>query len=232
MNERDPAEPGSGTSDARISRLSAAILRISQSLDLATVLEEAVESARALTGARSGVITTIDERGEVQDFVTSGLPPEERRKMVEWPDGPRLFEHLRDLPAPLRVADLPGYLTALGLAPNPWGAKTLQGTPMHHRGEHLGHFFLADKEDGEAFTTEDEEILVLFASQAATAIANARTAMSSGHGPTSRRWSRPHRSASWSSTPEPAARSRSTARRGGSPRGSAPRAARRSSCWR
>ena len=175
MNERDPAEPGSGTSDAHISRLSAAILRISQSLDLATVLEEAVESARALTGARSGVITTIDERGEVQDFVTSGLPPEERRKMVEWPDGPRLFEHLRDLPAPLRVADLPGYLTSLGLAPNPWGAKTLQGTPMHHRGEHLGHFFLADKEDGEAFTTEDEEILVLFASQAATAIANART---------------------------------------------------------
>ena len=175
LNDRDPAEPGSGTSDARISRLSAAILRISQSLDLATVLEEAVESARALTGARSGVITTIGERGEVQDFVTSGLPPEERRKMVEWPDGPRLFEHLRDLPAPLRVADLPGYLTALGLAPNPWGAKTLQGTPMHHRGEHLGHFFLADKEDGEAFTTEDEEILVLFASQAATAIANART---------------------------------------------------------
>ena len=46
---------------------------------------------------------------------------------------------------------------------------------MHHGGEHLGHFFLGDKEDGEAFTAEDEEILVLFASQAATAIANART---------------------------------------------------------
>ena len=46
---------------------------------------------------------------------------------------------------------------------------------MHHRGEYLGHFFLGDKEDGEGFTSEDEEILVLFASQAATAIANART---------------------------------------------------------
>ena len=70
MNDRDPTGPGSGPSDDRISRLSAAILRISQSLDVATVLEEVVESARALTGARSGVITTIDERGEVQDFVT------------------------------------------------------------------------------------------------------------------------------------------------------------------
>ena len=48
MSGRDPT----GASDARISRLSAAILRISRSLDLATVLEEVVESARALTGAR------------------------------------------------------------------------------------------------------------------------------------------------------------------------------------
>ena len=65
MNDRDPTGPGSASSADRISRLSAAILRISQSLDLATVLEEVVESARALTGARSGVITTIDEQGEV-----------------------------------------------------------------------------------------------------------------------------------------------------------------------
>ena len=176
MSGRDPTGPRSGaSSDERISRLSAAILRISASLDLTTVLEEVVESARALTGARSGVITTLDERGEIQDFVTSGLPPEERRKMVEWPDGPRLFDHLRDLPTPLRVADLGGYLRSLGLSPNPWSAQTLQGTPMHHRGEHLGNFFLGDKEDGEAFGDEDEEILVLFASQAATAIVNART---------------------------------------------------------
>ena len=175
MNDRDPTGPGSGASADRISRLSAAILRISTSLDLATVLEEVVESARALTGARSGVITTIDERGAIEDFVTSGLPPEERRQMVEWPDGARLFAHLRDQPAPLRVADLRGYLRSLGLAPPPWSATTLQGTPMRYRGEHLGTFFLADKDDGEGFTGEDEEILVLFASQAATAIANART---------------------------------------------------------
>ena len=39
----------------------------------------------------------------------------------------------------------------------------------------VGNFFLGDKEGEQEFTTEDEEILVLFASQAATAIANART---------------------------------------------------------
>ena len=46
---------------------------------------------------------------------------------------------------------------------------------MRHRGQHLGTFYLGDKKGGQAFTDEDEEVLVLFASQAATAIANART---------------------------------------------------------
>ena len=45
---------------------------------------------------------------------------------------------------------------------------------MRHRGVHVGNFYLVEKEDGKAFTDQDEEILVLFASQAATAIANAR----------------------------------------------------------
>jgi len=174
LNDRDLTEPGTRASDDRASRLSAAILRISRSLDLATVLDEVVDSARALTGARAGVITTTDEWGELQDLVIRGLCPEEQREILAWPDGERLFQHLQDLPAPVRVADLPGYLCDLGFSPIPWGPRTLQATPMHHRGEHLGHFFLTDKEDGEPFTSEDEETLVLFASQAATAIANAR----------------------------------------------------------
>ena len=91
-----------------------------------------------------------------------------------WPDGPRLFEHLRDLPGPLRLDDLPGYVRALGYSADLMRSQAFQGTPMRHRGEQVGHFFLAGKEGG-PFTGEDEEVLVLFASQAATAIANART---------------------------------------------------------
>ena len=65
----------------RVTRLSAAILRISASLDLNTVLQEAVESACALTGARYGGITTLDEGGQVRDFVTSGITPDEHRQL-------------------------------------------------------------------------------------------------------------------------------------------------------
>ncbi|MYA97648.1 MAG: response regulator, partial [Nitrospinae bacterium] len=52
--------------------------------------------------------------------------------------------------------------------------NTMLATPMRHRGEHVGTFFLGDKEGEGGFTEEDEELLVLFASQAASALANAR----------------------------------------------------------
>ena len=159
----------------RISRLSAAILRINASLDQATVLQEAVASARALTSARYGLIATVDEVGEVRDLVSSGLTPDEHRGLVDWPHGPEFFAHLRDLPGPLRLDDLPGYVRSLGFSHDLTFSRTLQATPMRHRGAHVGSFFLGEKEDGHEFTDEDEEILVLFASQAATAIANART---------------------------------------------------------
>ena len=159
----------------RISALSAASLRISASLDLETVLNEVVESARSLTGARFGAIATIDEAGAPQDFVTSGFTEAEHRAMEEWSEGPRLFEHFRDLEGPLRIADVPAYVQALGFPTDRLPSKTFQGTPMRHRGVHVGNFYLVEKEGGEPFTDADEEILVLFASQAATAIANART---------------------------------------------------------
>ena len=176
MDRRDEPDRGDATPRERVSRLGAAILRIVASLDVDTVLREVVDSARALTGARNGVIATVDEAGLPQDFVTSGLTPDEERLMGGWlPDGLRLFEHLRDLEAPLRCDDFPAYVRALGYAPDHIPCTTLQGTPMRHRGVHVGNFFLGDKQGAGGFTDEDEELLVLFASQAAAAIVNART---------------------------------------------------------
>ena len=175
MTDHDQTAAENAALRARISALSAASLRISASLDLETVLNEVVESARALTGARYGAIATIDEAGVPQDFVTSGFTAEEHRNMEEWPDGPRLFEFFRDLPGPLRIPDVSAYVRSLGFSSDRLPSKTFQGMPMRHLGVHVGNFYLVEKEGGEAFTDEDEEILVLFASQAATAIANART---------------------------------------------------------
>ena len=176
MKTSDQPGHGDETPKGRISSLGSAILRIRASLDVGTVLREIVDSARALTGARYGAITTVDEAGQPKEFVTSGLTPDEHREMAAWlPDGLRLFEHPSDREAPPRPDDLPGFIRSPGTSPELIPRKTFQGTPMRHRGEHVGSFFLGEKEGGDGFTDEDEEVLVLFASQAATAIVNART---------------------------------------------------------
>ena len=165
-------EPAREAARERISALSAAILRINASLDVDTVLREVVESSRALTGARLGAITTLDDTGRPLGFVTSGLEPGQHRALMAWPDGPQLFDNLRNLAAPLRLADLGAWIRTLGHSPFPVPCGTFQATPMRHRGRFVGTFFLGGKEG--AFTDEDEEVLVLFASQAATALTNAR----------------------------------------------------------
>ena len=158
----------------RIATLSTAVLRLGSSLDLATVLQEAADSARTLTSARYSLIVTVDETGEVREFVTSGLAPDEHRELAEWPDGPRLFACLRDLPGSFRLSDLPDWFRARGYSDELVRERTLQGTAMRHRGVQVGNFFLAGKEDAPEFSAADEEMLELFASQAAAAIVNAR----------------------------------------------------------
>ena len=139
------------------------------------MLRETAKAARALTGARYGVITTVDATGQLEDAVLSGFSPEEELQVVAWTDSMNLFEVLRDLPAPMRLSDMCSYVAGLGFSTDGVIIDTFQGAPMRHRGVQVGNFFLGEKETGPEFTDEDEEVLVLFAAHAAAAIANART---------------------------------------------------------
>ena len=158
----------------RLSRLSGASLRISDSLDLGTVLREVVESARALIGAGNGLIATMDGAGQLEDFVASGLDPGERQSLHDLPHGRRVWEYLRQVPEPMRLRDLAAHLSANGFPELRLLARTFLGAPIRHQGMHLGNFYMSDKTGGHEFTSEDEEILTLFASHAGAAIANAR----------------------------------------------------------
>ena len=75
----------------RLSRLSEASLRINESLDLDAVLQGVLDSACLLTGARYGVIATLDGAGQVEDFLGSGLTPEESQRLWEMPEGLSFF---------------------------------------------------------------------------------------------------------------------------------------------
>ena len=164
----------------RLTRLSEASLRINESLDFDTVLQGVLDTARSLSGARYGVMTVFDDEAQVQDFLSSGLTTAEAEQLWLMPDGPQIFESLTDVSEPLRLPDLVGYVRSLGFAefslPLPAEpALPFLASQMFHGSERVGNIFLAGREDDREFSPEDEQTLVMFASQAALVIANART---------------------------------------------------------
>ena len=162
----------------RLTRLSEASLRINESLEFDTVLQGVLDSARHLTAARYGVMTLLDDGGRVQDFLTSGLTTAEAEQLWLTPDPYEIFESLTGISEPLRVPDLVAHVHSLGFTefsiPLPVEVFSFLAAPMFYRGDRVGHVFVGDKDGAEEFTRADEETLVMFASQAALVIANAR----------------------------------------------------------
>lgn len=178
-------QPGTGNSDnaglerenatlkERFSRLSRASLRISEHLDSASVLQEVVDSACYLTGARYGALLTYKEAGGVAQVFTCGMSPEHKEMIGSPPNGLGLLGYLNEIQEPLRLRDIASHPRSIGFPENHPSMATFLGMQIRHRGKHLGNIFLTEKDGGDEFTLEDEEIIVMFATQAATAIANA-----------------------------------------------------------
>ena len=160
----------------RLSRLSEASLRINETLDLDTVLQEVIDSARSLAGASYGGISTIYEARRGKDLVTSGMTTEEHQRLAETPGGADFFQYLLGLAGPLRIPDMGSHFRLLGLPEfqPPMPATSFLATLLRNQGMAWGVIYLANGEGGREFTAEDEETLVMFASQAALVIANAR----------------------------------------------------------
>ena len=161
----------------RLSRLSEANLRINESLDFLAVLQDVQDSARSLTGARYGVITLMNASGRVEDFVYSGLTDEETALFSEFQDGMTFFEYVNRLEEPLRLRDFHSDMREQGLPEfrPPFqvsGVLPFLAAPIRHLGERVGAIYVGEKE--QEFNADDEETLVMFASQAALVIANAR----------------------------------------------------------
>ena len=117
MSLERPDEPVREDGDLRerLSRLSEASLRISESLDFDTVLQEVVDSARELTASRYGAITIPGEVFRHPTFIASGLTEEEHQGFWDMPEGLDFFEYLTGLEEPLRVSDIDSHLKALNM---------------------------------------------------------------------------------------------------------------------
>ena len=160
----------------RLARLSEAGLRINESLDFDTVLQEVVDSARALTASRYGALTIPGEVFRRPTFIFSGLTREEHQGFLDMPEGLEFLKYLSGLEEPLRVSDIDSHMKALNMpdfVPSVRVSSVLVA-PIRHVGVGVGTIYLAHEPGGGEFSQEDEDTLVMFASQAALVIANAR----------------------------------------------------------
>ena len=160
----------------RLSRLSEASLRINESLDVDTALRAVMEGARSLLRATHAVITTLDDSGGVEDHLALGLTPGDVEKLWQAPRGPRFFDYLNTLQGTLRVGLLEDFTESIGLGGfrSPVSLAAFMAAPILHQGIRVGNIFVGSDKPGREFTQEDEDTLVLFSSQAAQVIVNAR----------------------------------------------------------
>jgi signal transduction histidine kinase len=144
-------------------------------LDLESLLQRVLEEARELTGARYAALGILDaQHSELERFLTIGIDDETHRQIGALPRGRGVLGVLIDEPKPLRLRDVGEHPRSYGFPVGHPRMTSFLGVPIRVHGESYGNLYLADKQGAEEFDEDDEETIVLLASWAGVAIANAR----------------------------------------------------------
>jgi two-component system, NarL family, sensor histidine kinase DevS len=150
-------------------------IAVTSELSLDALLQRLVEAAAQLTGAKYAALGVIDPSGRaLERFLTTGVDAETHERIGDLPHGRGILGALIDDAEPLRLHDLMTDPRSVGFPPHHPPMRTFLGVPILLRGVAYGNLYLSEKESGEDFTSEDEELVTLLAAQAAVAIENAR----------------------------------------------------------
>lgn len=151
-------------------------LVLASDLALPAVLQRIVELAAEITGARYGALGVIDD-GKLTDFITTGMTPEEREAIGDLPVGHGILGALIQRGTdrtPVRIADISKDPRRHGFPAHHPEMRSFLGAPIVARGEVFGDIYLTEKQGASEFTDEDEQAVLVLASQAGVAIENAR----------------------------------------------------------
>jgi len=151
-----------------------AVVAVAEDLSLEAVLDRVVTSACRLLKARYGALGVIGEGKALSHFITVGIDEELAGRIGPRPTGHGVLGLLITEPVPLRLHDLREHPNAYGFPPNHPPMKSFLGVPIRVRDVVFGNLYLTEKEGGEDFTAEDEDLAVALAAAAGVAIENAR----------------------------------------------------------
>ncbi len=167
--------PTSSLDTDRLHRLIAAGRSLVSRLDVDEVLDELLEVARELTGARYAALGVLDEeRRGLERFLTRGVDPQTHHAIGDLPRGRGILGVLIEDPRPLRLPSVGADARSYGFPPGHPRMESFLGVPVLIRGEAWGNLYLTEKAGGEQFDDADEETAVVLADWAAIAVDNAR----------------------------------------------------------
>ena len=150
-------------------------IALSSELSLDALLQRIVETAAQLTAARYAALGVIDKSGQaLERFLTTGIDADTYAAIGDLPRGRGILGVLIREAKPLRLHDLTTDQRSVGFPRHHPEMKAFLGVPILLRGVAYGNLYLTEKQAGEDFTEEDEELAQLLAAQAAVAIENAR----------------------------------------------------------
>jgi signal transduction histidine kinase len=148
-------------------------LTLASELSLPIVLQRIVDLAAQVTDARYGALGVIGEGGELVEFITTGLSAKQRRAIGALPRGRGVLGLLIQRPKVIRITNLADHPKSVGFPANHPPMKSFLGAPVQAMGKVFGNIYLAEKRGDSKFSREDEESVVILATQAGAAIANA-----------------------------------------------------------
>ena len=150
-------------------------LALASAPGLDALLQILADSARELVRARYGALGVINAEGTgLEDFITSGLTPEQRSKMGALPTGHGILGLLVRDARPLRLHDLREHPDSAGVPANHPKMRSFLGVPITAQGRTFGNLYVTEKEGGADFDDDDLDLLRVLAAQAAIALENAQ----------------------------------------------------------
>jgi signal transduction histidine kinase len=150
-------------------------LALASAPGLDALLQILADSARELVRARYGALGVINAEGTgLEDFITSGLTPEQREKMGALPTGHGILGLLVRDARPLRLHDLREHPDSAGVPANHPKMRSFLGVPITAQGRTFGNLYVTEKEGGADFDDDDLDLLRVLAAQAAIALENAQ----------------------------------------------------------
>jgi len=185
---KESARRSGGAADAarvrdRFERLLSAGVEIFSQHTLTAVLQQVVDAAREVVGARYAALGVLAPDGaSLSEFVTSGMTVEERAKIGALPVGHGLLGMVIRRPKPVRVPEIKKHPQSAGFPPHHPPMRSFLGVPVLGRGSKVfGNLYMTEKQGTDEFDEEDEAIAIMLASSAAVAIENAQLSEESQH---------------------------------------------------